>query len=45
MGFQIDWPTATGIAAAACTTLAFLPQLFKIKKEGSSGRSAARPNR
>jgi 5'(3')-deoxyribonucleotidase/uncharacterized protein with PQ loop repeat len=25
-----------GIVAAACTTLAFLPQLFKIEKEGST---------
>ena len=36
----MDWPTAIGIAAAACTTLAFLPQLFKITKEGSSELSS-----
>ena len=37
----MDWPTAIGIAAAACTTLAFLPQLFKIEKEGNSELSTA----
>lgn len=41
MGMQMDWPAATGFAGAACTTLAFLPQLFKIKKEGSSELSTA----
>jgi 5'(3')-deoxyribonucleotidase/uncharacterized protein with PQ loop repeat len=30
------WPMLTGTVAALCTTLAFLPQLFKIRKEGSA---------
>ncbi len=36
-----DWATLTGIAAAACTGLAFVPQFFKIEKEGSSELSTA----
>jgi 5'-nucleotidase len=31
----------TGMVAALCTTLAFLPQLFKMKKDGSSELSSA----
>jgi MtN3 and saliva related transmembrane protein len=27
----VSWPTLVGIVAALCTTLAFLPQLFKIR--------------
>ena len=32
----VSWPMLTGTVAALCTTLAFLPQLFKIRKEGSA---------
>jgi 5'(3')-deoxyribonucleotidase/uncharacterized protein with PQ loop repeat len=35
----VSWPMLTGTVAALCTTLAFLPQLFKIRKEGSAGLS------
>jgi 5'-nucleotidase len=36
-----DWPLFIGFAAALLTTLAFLPQLFKIKKAGSAELSSA----
>src|SRR6266446_190462 len=32
----VSWPTLMSTVAALCTTLAFLPQLFKIRKEGST---------
>lgn len=35
------WPTLLGSVAALCTTLAFLPQLFKTSKEGSTELSSA----
>jgi len=35
-----DWPLFIGFAAAVLTTLAFLPQLFKIKKAGSAELSS-----
>jgi 5'(3')-deoxyribonucleotidase/uncharacterized protein with PQ loop repeat len=34
-------PLLTGIVAALCTTLAFLPQLFKMKKQGPAELSTA----
>jgi 5'(3')-deoxyribonucleotidase/uncharacterized protein with PQ loop repeat len=37
----MSWPMLTGVVAALCTTLAFLPQLFKIKKEGPAELSTA----
>ena len=37
----MTWPTLVGIVAALCTTLAFLPQFFKIKKQGSTELSSA----
>jgi 5'(3')-deoxyribonucleotidase/uncharacterized protein with PQ loop repeat len=37
----MDWPTLTGIIAAGCTTLAFVPQLFKIERQGSAELSTA----
>lgn len=35
----LSLPVLTGIVAALCTTLAFLPQLFKMRKEGSTALS------
>jgi 5'(3')-deoxyribonucleotidase/uncharacterized protein with PQ loop repeat len=35
-----DWPLFIGFAAAVLTTLAFLPQLFKIKRAGSAELSS-----
>jgi 5'(3')-deoxyribonucleotidase/uncharacterized protein with PQ loop repeat len=35
------WPMLTGVAAALCTTLAFVPQLFSMKKRGSAELSSA----
>jgi 5'(3')-deoxyribonucleotidase/uncharacterized protein with PQ loop repeat len=35
------WPMVTGVAAALCTTLAFVPQLFSMKKRGSAELSSA----
>jgi 5'-nucleotidase len=35
-----DWPLLIGFAAAGLTTLAFLPQLFKIKRAGSAELSS-----
>ena len=32
----VSWPILMGSVAALCTTLAFLPQLFKIQKQGST---------
>jgi 5'(3')-deoxyribonucleotidase/uncharacterized protein with PQ loop repeat len=37
----VNWPLVTGIAAALCTTLAFVPQLFKIEKQRSTELSSA----
>jgi MtN3 and saliva related transmembrane protein len=37
----VNWPLLTGIAAALCTTLAFVPQLFKIEKQRSTELSSA----
>lgn len=37
----VNWPMLTGIVAALCTTLAFLPQLFTIKKDRSTELSSA----
>src|SRR5260370_27612916 len=37
----MSWPMVTGVVAALCTTLAFLPQLFKMKKQGATGLSTA----
>lgn len=37
----MNWPLITGIAAALCTTLAFVPQLFKIEKQRSTELSSA----
>jgi 5'(3')-deoxyribonucleotidase/uncharacterized protein with PQ loop repeat len=39
--FGVNWPLVTGIAAALCTTLAFVPQLFKIEKQHSTELSSA----
>jgi 5'-nucleotidase len=36
----LDWPLFIGFAAAVLTTLAFLPQLFKIKRAGSAELSS-----
>ncbi len=38
---RLNWPLVTGIAAALCTTLAFVPQLFKIEKRRSTELSSA----
>src|ERR1700738_4091440 len=35
------WPMLTGVVAALCTTLAFLPQIFTMKKEGPAELSTA----
>ena len=32
----MHWVTLAGVVAAGCTTFAFLPQLFKIEKQGTS---------
>ncbi len=37
----VSWPILVGTVAALCTTLAFLPQLFKIHKQGSAELSTA----
>jgi 5'(3')-deoxyribonucleotidase/uncharacterized protein with PQ loop repeat len=37
----VDWPILMGFVAALCTTLAFLPQLFKITKQRSTELSSA----
>jgi 5'(3')-deoxyribonucleotidase/uncharacterized protein with PQ loop repeat len=37
----VNWSFVTGIAAALCTTLAFVPQLFKIEKQRSTELSSA----
>src|SRR5713226_1745327 len=37
----MSWPMLTGVVAALCTTLAFLPQLFKMKKQGPTELSMA----
>lgn len=38
---SIPWPTLTGTAAALCTTLAFVPQLFTMRKRGRTELSSA----
>jgi len=38
---SIAWPTLTGVAAALCTTLAFVPQLLNMRKGGSAELSSA----
>ena len=38
---SIPWPTLTGVAAALCTTLAFVPQLFTMPKRGTTELSSA----
>jgi 5'(3')-deoxyribonucleotidase/uncharacterized protein with PQ loop repeat len=38
---SIAWPMLTGVAAALCTTLAFVPQLFNMRKRGSAELSSA----
>jgi 5'(3')-deoxyribonucleotidase/uncharacterized protein with PQ loop repeat len=38
---SIAWPMLTGVAAALCTTLAFVPQLFNMRKHGSAELSSA----
>ena len=38
-----DWPLFIGFAAALLTTLAFLPQLVKIKRAGSAELSSTMP--
>jgi len=38
---RVDWPMAIGIAAALCTTLAFVPQLFNIEKRRNTELSPA----
>jgi 5'(3')-deoxyribonucleotidase/uncharacterized protein with PQ loop repeat len=37
----MSWTMLTGVVAALCTTLAFLPQLFKMKKQGPAELSTA----
>jgi 5'(3')-deoxyribonucleotidase/uncharacterized protein with PQ loop repeat len=37
----LSWPTVMGTVAALCTTLAFLPQLVKMRKQGSAELSFA----
>jgi 5'(3')-deoxyribonucleotidase/uncharacterized protein with PQ loop repeat len=37
----MSWPMLTGMVAALCTTLAFLPQLFAMKTHGRTELSAA----
>jgi 5'(3')-deoxyribonucleotidase/uncharacterized protein with PQ loop repeat len=37
----VNWPLMTGLAAALCTTVAFVPQLFKIEKQRSTELSSA----
>jgi 5'(3')-deoxyribonucleotidase/uncharacterized protein with PQ loop repeat len=38
---SIAWPMLTGVAAASCTTLAFVPQLVTMRKQGSAELSSA----
>jgi 5'(3')-deoxyribonucleotidase/uncharacterized protein with PQ loop repeat len=38
---SIAWPMLTGVVAALCTTLAFVPQLFSMSKRGSGELSSA----
>jgi 5'(3')-deoxyribonucleotidase/uncharacterized protein with PQ loop repeat len=38
---SIPWPTLTGVAAALCTTLAFVPQLVNMRKHASAELSSA----
>ena len=33
---SMPWPTLTGVAAALCTTLAFVPQLFKMHEAAAA---------
>jgi 5'(3')-deoxyribonucleotidase/uncharacterized protein with PQ loop repeat len=35
-----NWSTIIGTVAALCTTLSFLPQLLKLKKQGTNGLSS-----
>ena len=37
---SIPWTTLTGTAAALCTTLAFVPQLFRMKQRGTAELSS-----
>jgi 5'(3')-deoxyribonucleotidase/uncharacterized protein with PQ loop repeat len=37
---SISWPTLAGVAAALCTTLAFVPQLFTMRRRGNTDLSA-----
>jgi len=37
---SISWPTLAGVAAALCTTLAFVPQLLTMRRRGSTDLSA-----
>ncbi len=36
-GYQIDWVTPLGLVAAAATTFAYLPQVIKAWRTGSTG--------
>jgi 5'(3')-deoxyribonucleotidase/uncharacterized protein with PQ loop repeat len=38
---SLVWPMLSGVAAALCTTLAFMPQFLKMKQHGSVEQSSA----